>query len=440
MLLFCINKDEALTEELLQKMIQRFRLEVEPKLRLYKDYEEGKHAILRKTYSDASKPCSRTVVNYCANIANSYVGYIGRISYSSEEDIADIMDILLYNDVQAEDMAFLRQALVYGTAAELMYNDAQSRTRFKLIDPCSCFGVYDDSLSGDLLYFVRMYRQSEWNDSDIYNVDLYSAYDIKHYEMHGRNGYLRLLGEEPHYFAQCPANIFTLPDEKSIFDCVLTLQDAVNELLSSEIDDFAQFCDAYLGITGADMDANAVQAMKESRVLLLPEGSTAQWLTKSASDTQVENILKRLHDSIYRISQCVDFSNENLMSGVASGISIQYKMCGQESRAAMVETIMRKALQRRIEILCGQASLRLGEEYWREINITFKRNIPEDITTSINIVNGLRGAVSDETLLSQVPFITDPQAEIEALQEQKAANMALYNFGSHTHVEAEEDE
>ena len=46
--------------------------------------------------------------------------------------------------------------------------------------------------------------------------------------MTGANGYLTFVGQELHYFAQCPANIFTLPDEKSIFDCIVGLQDAVN--------------------------------------------------------------------------------------------------------------------------------------------------------------------------------------------------------------------
>jgi hypothetical protein len=38
--------------------------------------------------------------------------------------------------------------------------------------------------------------------------------------------------------------------------------------------------------------------------------------------------------------------------------------------------------------------------------------------------------VSDKTLLAQLPFISDVEAELEALQEQKAANMELYSFGS----------
>ena len=438
--MFYVNKNTDLDSLLLQKMISKFRVEVEPKLQRYKNYYDGKQAILNKAYADASKPCSRTVINYCKNIVDSYNGYLatpGCISYRSEQDIDDIMNILRYNDYAAEDADFLLNALIYGIAAELMYIDESGHTRFRLINPTTCFGVCDDSLTGDLLYFVRMYKVNDWDESDTYNVDVYSDYDVKHYTMNGANGYLSFVSEEPHYFSQCPANIFTLPDEKSIFDCIMSLQDAANELVSSEIDDYSAFCDAYLTLIGVDADVEDISSMKENRVLVLPDGAAAQWLTKNANDTQVENILKRIHESIYRIAQCPDFSSESFVGGVSSGIAIRYRLTGMETKAGKIEGEMKKALQRRVEIICGIASLKLGEEVFRDISIDFKRNIPEDYTSIINMINSLKGTVSDSTLLSLLPFVEDVNAELAAVQEQKQANMALYNFGSSTEGDEE---
>lgn len=99
-----------------------------------------------------------------------------------------------------------------------------------------------------------------------------------------------------------------------------------------------------------------------------------------------------------------------------------------ETRAARIVAEMKKALQRRIEIICGIASLKLGEEVFRDINIQFKRNIPEDSSSYINLVNSLQGIVSDKTLLSQIPFITDVNEELEAVQTQKLNNIELYSF------------
>lgn len=440
--MFYLNRNTPLTADLLFKMISKFRLEVQTKLSHYKDYYDGKHDILTKSYSDENKPCNKTIINYCKNIVDNYNGYVaspGFISYSSEQDIEDIMDILRYNDYQSEDSAFLKDALIYGKACELMYIDNESKTRFKLIDPLNSFGVYDNSLTGDLMYFVRMYKVDEWDDTDKWAVVVYTDTEVRHYTMTGEQGFLTAGLIEPHYFSQCPANIFYLPDEKSIFDCILSAQDSFNDLLSAEIDDYSEFCDAYLTLEGCDADETDVKSLKQDKVLLLPTGAKANWLTKQGNDTQVENMLKRIHDSIYRIAQCPDFSSETFVGGVSSGIALQYRLTGMENRASTIEGEMKKALQRRIEIICGIASLKLGEEVFRDISIEFKRNIPADEQALINMVNSLKGTVSDKTLLSLLPFIPDVNAEMEALEEQKAHNMELYGFPLPEETDTEEN-
>lgn len=444
--MFYLSKDRELTPDLLYKMINHFKLAVLPKLEKYKNYYDGVQAILSKKYTDESKPCNKTVINYCKNIVDSYAGYLatpGHISYSSENDIEDIMDILRYNDFQSQDNQLVKTALIHSVAHELMYIDSEAKTRFKLIDPLTCFGVYDNSLTADLLYFVRFYKMNDWDETDLdYAVDVYTDTSIKHYIMKGFNSTPVFREEEPHYFGQCPANILVLPDEASIFDCILSEQDSVNELLSAEIDDYSAFCDAYLVIEDAELDEETVKTMKQNRVLQLPQGAKAYWLTKSANDSQVENILKRLHDSIYRTAQCPDFSSESFVGGVSSGIAIQYRLTGMETRAGTIEAEAKKALQRRIEILCGVASLKLGEEVFRDIEITFKRNIPADEAAIVNIVNSLKGTVSDETLLGQIPFVTDVQKELEKVHAQKESNMELFggNLFDSSESESQDEE
>ena len=441
--MFYLSKDRELTVDLLYKMLNRFQLTVRPRLEKYKNYYEGIQKILSKQYADESKPCNKTVINYCKNIVDSYCGYLatpGHISYNSENDIAEIMDILRYNDFQSEDSDFLKDALIYSVANELMYIDGEAKTRFKLINPLTSFGVYDNSLTADLLYFVRFYQVDDWNDDDLnWAIDVYDSQSVKHYTMKGHLSVPTFVSEEPHYFGQCPANIFVMPDEKSIFDCIMSEQDSINELLSAEIDDYSAFCDAYLTIEGAELDDETIATMKTNRVLLLPEGAKAAWLTKQSNDAQVENILKRLHDSIYRTAQCPDFSSESFIGGVSSGIAIQYRLTGMETRAGKIEAEMKKALQRRVEIICGMASLKLGEEVFRDIQIEFKRNIPADEAALINMINSLKGTVSDQTLLSQIPFITDVERELELVQEQKQNNLDIFG-GGNLFAETDEEE
>ena len=111
-----------------------------------------------------------------------------------------------------------------------------------------------------------------------------------------------------------------------------------------------------------------------------------------------------------------------------------------ENVASSIVARFTKAIQRRIELICNVLNLKASEAVWRDISINFVRNLPVNITETIQIVNSLKGIVSDATLLSQIPFIKDVNAELEAVQKQKEENMALYSFGTHTEEDDVDDE
>ena len=47
-----LNKDAKLTTDLLQKIINKFIMNVQPQLQKWKNYYDGKHVILNKSYAD----------------------------------------------------------------------------------------------------------------------------------------------------------------------------------------------------------------------------------------------------------------------------------------------------------------------------------------------------------------------------------------------------
>ena len=136
------------------------------------------------------------------------------------------------------------------------------------------------------------------------------------------------------------------------------------------------------------------------------------------------------------MTACPDMSDENFMA--QSGEAIKYKLVGFENNASSIVARFTKAIQRRIELICNVLNLKASEAVWRDININFVRNLPQNLTETINLVNSLKGTVSDATLLSQIPFVTDVQSELEAVQKEREANMAMYGFG--LTEDSEEDE
>jgi SPP1 family phage portal protein len=434
--LIYISKETELNELLLQKVINRFTTTIQPQRQRWKNYYDGKHAILNKSYSEPSKPCSRIVTNYCKIVADTYNGYIvGKpVTYTSNNNIDEVQAVLNYNDTVNADMAFLHNALVYGAAYELHWLDAAAQERYSQVNPLNAFAIHDNTLDNELLYFVRWYKVDSFDDNDLTRVEVYDAWSVKYYESNGVNGALQLIEVKPHFFGDVPVSVFYLNDEESIFNCIMDLNDAYNELQSSEVDDFSAWVDAYLTLTGCDLDEGDAAKMKENRLLLLPEGATANWLVKNASDTQIVNMLENIKKNIFKVSACPDMADDNFLA--QSGTALAYKLVGFENVASTIVAAFTKALQRRIELICNVLNLKATEAVWRDININFVRNLPVNTAEVIQLVNSLQGVVSDATLLAQIPFIKDVQAELEAVQKQKADNMALYDFGAHDHDEA----
>lgn len=438
--LFYIDKDTELTTELLQKIMNKFTTYVQPKLQKWKDEYDGKHAILNKKYSDETKTCNKIVTNYAKIITDTYNGYIvGKpLTYTSNDDITDVQEVINYNDDNAENIAFCLNALIFGVAYELQWLDKYSKTRYSQVNPLNAFAVYDNTLDSNLLYFVRWFDANTIDDVDEKIVEVYSATNKKTYKVKGIGGSLEFVSEEVHYFKDVPVSVFWLNEtEENIFNCIISLNDAYNELQSSEVDDFSAFCDAYLALTGMDAEDEDVKSMKENRVLLLPQGGSANWLTKNASDTQIVNMLDNIKKNIFKVTACPDMADETFLA--QSGTALAYKLVGFENVAAGIVARFTKAIQRRIELICNILNLKASDAIWRDININFVRNLPVNTTETIELVNALKGTVSDKTLLSQIPFIDDVQAELEAVQKQKKANMDMYSFGN-PHTDDEDDD
>ena len=384
---------------------------------------------MKKQATDLGKPANKVVVNYCYNIVQNYRGYLTGIdiAYSSDKDIDQVFEVLNYNDVKQEDSNYLQDALVYGCAYEIAYIDEWGKHRFKTLDPKNVIPIYDDTLDQDLVYCIRFWS-NKIADKDFYIVEVYSQSEIKTYKSDMGFQTFELIKEEPHYFGMVPITVFELNNDRvSIFDQVMTLQDAYNKLLSAEVDDFESFADAYLVLKGMmGTDPADLADMKRNRALLLDNDAEASYLTKNISDTQIQNMLNNINDNIHKIANSPDFNDDKFMA--QTGIAMRFKLVQFENASSAIEAEMRKALQRRIELICAIGNIKGDNLSFDDVKITFTRNLPTNLTETAQVVNSLRGLVSDQTLLSLLPFVEDSQAELDRLNQQKQMNMDMYSF------------
>lgn len=424
--MFFLDETIELNESKIIDIIQEFNTIERPKIQRRKNYFLGKQDILQKTASNQFKPNNRIVSNFCSMIANTYSGYLTgkQITYTSEKDITAIQDILNYNDIGAEDTDFLMNALIAGIAYEICWIDADGKQRFKTLESENCIPVYSSSLDEELRAVIRYYKiDNIGTNNDKYYVDVYQQDKVVRYKSDQGFSSLEFIEELPNYYNQVPIVVFPLNKNRtSIFDDIMDLQNAYNTLISSSVDDWEAFADCYLLISGMTLGDEeeahkVIKEMRENRIMVLDEGGEVKYLNKDIKMDQIENLLVRINKKIHTISACPDFSDEAF--GTSSGIALQYKLLGFENTAGRIEKSMKKALQKRIELICSILSLTNGENIWRDIKFTFHRNLPADIGNIADTVNKLRGIVSDSTLLEQIPFVKDVDKELELLNAQK---------------------
>ena len=380
---------------------------------------------------DSTKPNNKIANAYASYITDTLVGYfIGEpISYTAEDEILlkDLSMIFEYNDEADENAELAKNASIYGVAYEMLYlSEEDNMIRFKALDPKEIIPIFDKTIEQNLIAVIRYY-----DDYDVVNDKTYTLVEIiddvmvRRYKM---DSSFLLLEEYPHYFGMVPVAIYkNNEEERGDFENVISLIDAYDKMESDTLNDFEYFVDAYLALYGFTADGDDVAKMKENRILLMDEGTKAEWLIKQTSDTYVENMKNRLDKDIHKFAKCPNMSDQEFASN-ASGVAIKFKLLGTENLISIKERKFKRGLQQRLELMSVITGVLRESFDWRAVNIIFTRNVPSNDTDIANMVNTLKDIVSEETLLAQIPFVEDVQDELERLKQEREENKELNPF------------
>ena len=382
---------------------------------------------------DTSKPNNKIANAYASYITDTLTGYfIGEpISYTSADDtlLQDLTMIFEYNDEADENAELAKNASIFGVAYEMLYlSEEDKMIRFKSLDPKGVIPIFDKTVEENLIAVIRYYDDYDVVEDKTYTlIEVIDNTYVRRYKL---DNSLSLLEEYPHYFSMVPVAIYKNNEEEvGDFENVISLIDAYDKMESDSLNDFEYFVDAYLALYGFTADSEDVAQMKENRVLLMDEGTSAEWLIKQTSDVYVENMKNRLDNDIHKFSKCPNMSDEHFASN-ASGVAIKFKLLGTENLVAIKERKFKRGIQQRLELMSAINSvLREGFD-WRAIDIIFTRNIPSNDIDIANMVNSLKDLVSEETLLAQIPFVEDVQDELERVKKEREENKELNPFFS----------
>lgn len=433
-----MDKDTVFNMEVIEKLLEDHEEEQQRILKL-KRYYNNENDIFNRNYTDKNKPQNKLAHNYAAYITDNFVGYmVGQpISYKSEKQdfLKIINDIFLYNDEIDNNTTLAQEQSICGYAIELVYRDENADIRFKCVDTENMIVVYDNTLDENIIFAIMISKLSD----DTYEI---CTFDKQHKTQYKYEEKKLSLKDEPieHFFNDVPITVYeNNRQRRGDFEKVISLIDAIDRANSDTANDFEYFTNALLVISGALMEEEDEEGrplnFKDNRVLNFQDvNSKAEYLIKNINDTALENFKNRLNRDIHKFSSVVDMSDENF-AGNLSGVAIKYKLNSMENVTAIKESKFRKGLMRRIELIVNHLKVKNGKEYsYLDIVPVFTRNIPSNDAETVNMVRSLNGIVSQETLLSQLPFIEDVHKEMNQIQKEKeeALENIDYDFDDYT--------
>ena len=219
--------------------------------------------------------------------------------------------------------------------------------------------------------------------------------------------------------------------------------------MSDRINDKEQFIDAVLVLYGAilgddeEETTEAQKKLRENKLLELPEDAKAEYLSRQMDENGAEVLRKAIKEDIYNFSHVPNFMDENF-AGNVSGVAMEYKLLGLEMITKVKERQYKKGLRKRIRLYCNFLSMKAILMEAGSIMATFSRALPKNLLELAQIVANLKDNVSAKTLLKLLPFVEDPDYEIEEVTKQKAEEVKrqqeLFGMGANEPPEFGEEE
>lgn len=413
-------------KQAIRQLICKHRAGWEQLMKLQR-YYNGEHTILSE--STRSNPL---VCNHAKDIADTASAYfIGNpIAYKSKEDISVLTDALNIAGADEADGENGLDLSIYGRAYEYIYTEQDGTNLIiKNLRPQNTFIVYDDTIEQRELFAVYYYIKE---DSRAIRPMQYIAtvltknfkYEMNILDVEGAQPLTKTDEREEHFKGEIPIieylnNKFAFGD----FEQQIPLIDAYNALMSDRVTDKEQFIDAILALYGSMLadeaqSEDAMKQLKKERLIELPEGAKAEYLTRTFDENGVEILKKALEQDIHKFSHIPCMSDENF-AGNVSGVAMEFKLLGMDNITKTKTRYYRKGLRKRLRIFCNYLNIRSGVILDANgINPVFTRGLPKNLLEISQIVSNLWGKVSRKTLLSQVPFVDDVDEELQVLEKE----------------------
>ncbi|MBY4798345.1 phage portal protein [Collinsella sp. AGMB00827] len=234
-------------------------------------------------------------------------------------------------------------------------------------------------------------------------------------------GRLISVGENP--LGQIPIIEYEAnPERMGVFEAVLSLFDAINEVESNRVDGIAQFIQSLFVFENVDMDTDEWEEMLAKGALLISSNESLNAKVYALNAELNQDQTQTLVDSLYRTALSICGMPYNMggsasTSDTGAAVTMRDGWSNSENRCKETETMFKRSERRFID--CALSILKTAEHIdlsSSQIEIKFTRRNYEAIQSKAQVLTTMLGSgqVHPRLAFEHCGMFSDPEAAYDA--------------------------
>lgn len=446
--------DKNNIKETIPKLLQKINPILEKRRKL--------HSIYSKKANDSTVMFSNneknTIVSYEKFLTDISSGYLsGKPIYSvsstldekkkkileqvldkkiKDENYKEEMEILIdyitgYNDDETEHHDLIHDILEMTSCYEILYENEFNEIVYSKYSPLNTVAIWDYSIPANLLALVRVWEETDLNEKIVTKCEITDKLGTKTYSVTENYEEVTEIDNQNHNWGDVPA--IAVETDYAIFEPCEDIISAYTQLIQNVRNTF-QYNDSDcklkfsnyvpenpLTITEIEVDENTgdtKEVIKENparlledeylmkaKTLYVQENGDVDFITKPLDSKGAVEILKVYTNLMFQLAGIPNTTDLAFNSADLNASAIDRKFYIMNMMTANIISELRKAYQRRWELIFGRINLKKNTDYdFRDINIELPKNLPANDDEKIDSTLKLQTVLSEQTIIERLGY------------------------------------
>lgn len=324
------------------------------------------------------------------------------------DDINRLNDFMFAADKNSNDRELAEWMYIAGIGHRMVMpnpdDDGETPFNIYALDPRYAFVVRYNGLGEPPVMGVKYITREDLTVVfSVYTKDRY--YEIS-------NGVI--VKNEPHALGaipiiEYPANTARLGS----FEIVLSLLDAINEVQSNRLDDLVQYVNSFLALLGGSIDEDTYAKLESYKMLCLPEGVDAKYLSTAMDQTDIGSMAESLYENVLTICGLPNRNGGSSTSDTGSAVIMRDGWEAAETQMQATELMFKKSERQFLKLVLKIVRDMVGTPLkLMDIEIKFSRRNYEGILTKSQVLTTMLAneKIHPELAFTHCGLFLDPES------------------------------